>query len=40
VIIGLSTKSSLYNRVFGSTAEWLLNNLQQDILVVVPEDKD
>ena len=40
VIIGLSTKSSLFNRVFGNTAEWLLNNLQQDILVVVPEDQD
>jgi len=36
VIIGLSTKSSLVNRVFGSTAEWLLNNLKQDILVVIP----
>ena len=36
VIIGLSTKSSLVNRVFGSTAEWLLNNLTQDILVVIP----
>jgi len=36
VIIGLSTKSNLVNRVFGSTAEWLLNNLTQDILVVIP----
>lgn len=35
IIIGLSTKSTLVNRVFGSTAEWLLNNLDNDILVVI-----
>ena len=38
IIIGLSTKSSLVNRVFGSTGEWLLNNLNYDLLVVFPED--
>lgn len=37
VIIGLSTKSTLKNRVFGSTGEWLLNNLNRDLLVVFPE---
>ena len=38
IIIGLSTKSSLVNRVFGSTGEWLLNNLNYDLLVVFPGD--
>ena len=38
IIIGLSTKSTLVNRVFGSTGEWLLNNLHQDLLVIFPED--
>ena len=38
IIIGLSTKSSLVNRVFGSTGEWLLNNLNYDLLVVFPEE--
>jgi len=38
IIIGLSTKSTLVNRVFGSTGEWLLNNLNQDLLVIFPED--
>ena len=38
IIIGLSTKSNLVNRVFGSTGEWLLNNLNYDLLVVFPED--
>jgi len=38
IIIGLSTKSNLVNRVFGSTGEWLLNNLNFDLLVVFPEE--
>lgn len=38
ILIGLSTKSSLVNRVFGSTGEWLLNNLNYDLLVVFPEN--
>lgn len=38
IIIGLSTKSNLVNRVFGSTGEWLLNNLNYDLLVVFPRD--
>ena len=38
VIIGLSTKSTLVNRVFGSTGEWLLNNLSQDLMVIFPEE--
>lgn len=38
IIIGLSTRSTIANRVFGNTAEWLLNNLDQDILVVITDD--
>ena len=37
IIIGLSTKSTLRNRVFGSTGEWLLNNLNYDLLVIFPD---
>lgn len=35
IIIGLSTKSVLANRVFGTTADWLLNNIDHDIQVIV-----
>ena len=38
IIIGLSTRSTIANRVFGNTAEWLINNLDQDILVVITDD--
>lgn len=37
VIMGLSTKSRLANRIFGYTSEWLLNNLVQDVLVIIPK---
>jgi universal stress protein E len=36
VIMGVSTQATLKNRVFGYTAEWLMNSLNQDILVVQP----
>lgn len=39
IIIGLSTQSTLINRVFGSTGEWLLNNLDYDLLVIFPEEE-
>ncbi|MFQ5661327.1 MAG: universal stress protein [Gammaproteobacteria bacterium] len=38
IVIGVSTKGTLANRVFGNTAEWLLNNLDRDILVVITDD--
>ncbi|MCH7696868.1 MAG: universal stress protein [Proteobacteria bacterium] len=38
IIIGLSTRSTFSNRVFGNTAEWLINNLDQDIFVVITDD--
>ena len=38
IVIGLSTKGTLRNRVFGSTGEWLLNNLDCDLLVIFPEE--
>lgn len=39
IIIGTSTKSSLVNRVFGSTGEALLNKLDYcDLMVVFPEE--
>ena len=38
VIIGLSTRSTLSNRFFGNVVDGLLNNLEHDILVVVPRD--
>jgi universal stress protein E len=39
VIMGLSTKSKLANRIFGYTSEWLLNNLTQDVYVIIPKKK-
>jgi len=36
VIIGLSTRSSIARRFFGTTAEDLMQALEQDILVVTP----
>lgn len=37
VVMGLSTKSKLANRIFGYTSEWLLNNLNQDVFVIIPK---
>ena len=37
IVIGLSTKSTLKNRLFGSIIDGLLNNTSHDILVVIPE---
>jgi len=39
IIISLSTKSTLINRVFGSVGEWLLNNLDTDLFVIFPDDE-
>jgi nucleotide-binding universal stress UspA family protein len=39
VIMGLSTKSKLANRLFGYTSEWLLNSLTQDVYVIIPKKK-
>jgi universal stress protein E len=39
IIIGLSTKSSLKNRIFGNIVDKLLNSVEHDILVVIPQDK-
>ncbi len=39
IIIGLSTKSTLTNRIFGSMMDRLLNNIDRDILVVIPDKK-
>ena len=39
VIMGLSTKSKLANRIFGYTSEWLLNSLTQDVYVIIPKKK-
>jgi universal stress protein E len=38
VIIGLSARSKLRNRIFGYTSEWLLNNLHQDVYVIIPKN--
>ncbi len=37
VIMGISSKSKLANRIFGYTSEWLLNNLNQDVYVIIPK---
>mgnify|MGYP001486433122 CR=1 FL=1 len=37
IIIGLSTKSTLTNRIFGSMTGRLLNNIDHDILIVIPD---
>ncbi|MFT5133369.1 MAG: nucleotide-binding universal stress UspA family protein [Gammaproteobacteria bacterium] len=37
IIVGLSTKSTLSNRIFGSMIDRLLNNVDHDIMVVIPE---
>ncbi|MEX2525444.1 MAG: universal stress protein [Gammaproteobacteria bacterium] len=34
VIIGLSTGKVVANRIFGATSDWILNNLDHDILVM------
>ena len=39
VIIGLSTKSSLKNRIFGNIVDKLVNSIEHDILVVIPQEK-
>lgn len=39
IIIGLSTKSTLANRIFGHMVDRLLNNIDHDIIVVVPEEE-
>lgn len=39
IIIGLSTKSTLSNRIFGHMVDRLLNNIDHDIIVVVPEEE-
>ena len=38
IVMGVSTKSTLTNRVFGYTTEYCLNNIDNDILVVITED--
>ncbi|MBT7953470.1 MAG: universal stress protein [Gammaproteobacteria bacterium] len=38
IVVGLSTKSTLANRIFGSMVDRLLNNIDHDILIVVPEE--
>jgi len=39
IVMGVSTKSTLRNRVFGYTTAYCLNNTDSDILVVITEDK-
>ncbi len=39
IIIGLSTKGTLVNRIFGNMVDRLLNNIDHDILVVIPEEE-
>ena len=36
VVVGLSTRSTLANRIFGNIVDKLLNHMDHDILVVVP----
>ncbi|MBL1141093.1 MAG: universal stress protein [Proteobacteria bacterium] len=38
IVIGLSTRSTLANRIFGNRVDKLLNNIDRDILVVIPSD--
>jgi universal stress protein E len=38
IVIGLSTKNTLTNRIFGNMVDHLLNNIDHDILIVVPEE--
>lgn len=35
VIIGLSTTGPITNRIFGATSDWILNNIEQDLLIIV-----
>lgn len=35
VIIGLSTDKPVANRLFGATSDWILNNIDHDILVMM-----
>lgn len=37
IVMGLSTRSTLANRVFGSTTESILNELERDVLVVITD---
>jgi nucleotide-binding universal stress UspA family protein len=38
IIVGMSTKNTLTNRIFGSMIDRLLNSIDQDILIVIPEN--
>lgn len=35
VIIGLTTASAVTNRLFGATSDWILNNIDHDLLVMI-----
>lgn len=39
VILGISAKHKITTRIFGYTSEWLLNNLSQDVMVIVPNQE-
>lgn len=38
IVIGLTTRSTLANRIFGNRVDKLLNNIRRDILVVIPPE--
>ena len=40
VLLGISAKHKITTRIFGYTSEWLLNNLSQDVMVIVPNKSD